>query len=132
LDDLFAIAADRPLTHGLLHEWKAGMETLSPSTVNVRLSAARKLVTEARKNGLLSFEEAQNLTGIPNMKQKGTRLGNWLTREQTKELLAVFDRSTLKGKRDCVVLALLVGCALQRRNWRCSRSRTSNCARAGG
>jgi hypothetical protein len=42
--------------------------TLSPSTVNVRLSAARKLVSEAWKNGLLSFEEAQNLTGIPNIR----------------------------------------------------------------
>jgi integrase len=29
-------------------------------------------------------------------------------------LLAVPDRSTLKGKRDYVILALLVGCALRR------------------
>ena len=42
-------------------------------------------------------------------------MGNWLTREQAKELLAVPDRSTLKGKRDYVILALLVGCALRRR-----------------
>ena len=41
-------------------------------------------------------------------------MGNWLTREQAKELLAVPDRSTLKGKRDYVILALLVGCALRR------------------
>jgi site-specific recombinase XerD len=41
-------------------------------------------------------------------------LGNWLNREQAKELLAVPDRSTLKGKRDYVILALLVGCALRR------------------
>ncbi|WP_257031201.1 tyrosine-type recombinase/integrase [Tunturiibacter empetritectus] len=46
--------------------------------------------------------------------RKGTRLGNWLTRDQAKELLAVPDRSTLKGKRDYVILALLVGCALRR------------------
>ncbi len=50
----------------------------------------------------------------PQHPQKGTRLGNWLTREQAKELLAVPDRSTLKGKRDYVILALLVGCALRR------------------
>ena len=48
------------------------------------------------------------------MSQKGTRLENWLTRELAKELLAVPDRSTLKGKRDYVILALLVGCALRR------------------
>jgi integrase len=55
-----------------------------------------------------------SLTEVPNIPQKGTRLGNWLTREQAKELLAVPDRSTLKGKRDYVILALLVGCALRR------------------
>jgi hypothetical protein len=27
-------------------EWRAGMEALSPSTINVRLSAVRKLVGE--------------------------------------------------------------------------------------
>jgi integrase len=52
--------------------------------------------------------------GSPNIRQKGTRLGNWLTREQAKALLAVPDRSTLKGKRDYVILALLGGCALRR------------------
>jgi site-specific recombinase XerD len=49
-----------------------------------------------------------------NIRQKGTRLGNWLTREQAKDLLAVPDRSTLKGKRDFAILALLIGCALRR------------------
>ena len=42
-------------------------------------------------------------------------MGNWLTRDQARELLRVPDRSTLKGKRDYAVLALLVGCALRRR-----------------
>jgi integrase len=91
------------------------MDHLSPSTINVRLSAVRKLVGEARRNGMIGREEADNLTDIPNVGQKGTRLGNWLTREQAKELLAVPDRSTLKGKRDYVIIALLVGCALRRR-----------------
>jgi integrase len=67
------------------------------------------------RNGMIGREEADNLTDIPNVRQKGTRLGNWLTREQAKELLAVPDRSTLKGKRDYVIIALLVGCALR---WR--------------
>ena len=84
-------------------------------TVNVRLAAVRKMVTEAKRNGLLSSEEASNLTDVPNVRQRGTRLGNWLTKEQARELLQVPDRSTLKGKRDYAILALLVGCALRRR-----------------
>jgi hypothetical protein len=76
LDALFLFAAGRPLTHALLMEWRAAMDKLSPSTVNVRLSAMRKLVTEARRNGMLGSEEAANLTEIPNIPEKGTRLGN--------------------------------------------------------
>jgi integrase len=114
LDDLFALAGVRPLTRELLMEYRASIEVLAASTINVRLSAIRKMVSEARKNGMLSAEEAAHLTEIPNIRQKGTRLGNWLTKEQAKELLAVPDRSTLKGKRDYVILALLVGCALRR------------------
>jgi site-specific recombinase XerD len=95
-------------------EYRASMETLAPSTINVRLSAVRKLVAEARRNGLIGVEDAASLSEVPNIRQKGARLGNWLTREQAKELLGVPDRSTLKGKRDYVLLVLLVGCALRR------------------
>jgi hypothetical protein len=34
LDDLFAFCASRPLSRSLLMEWRAGMEPLSPSTIN--------------------------------------------------------------------------------------------------
>jgi hypothetical protein len=34
------------------------MESLSPSTINVRLSAVRKLVGEARRAGMIESEEA--------------------------------------------------------------------------
>jgi integrase len=115
LDDLFAFSASRPLSRALLMEYRTTMDHLSPSTINVRLSAIRKLVGEARRNGMIGLEEAANLSDVPNVRQKGTRLGNWLNREQAKELLAVPDRSTLKGKRDYVIIALLVGCALRRR-----------------
>jgi len=115
LDDLFPFCASRPLSRSLIMEYRITMDHLSPSTINVRLSAIRKLVGEARRNGLIGLEEAANLSDVPNVRQTGTRLGNWLTREQAKELLAVPDRSKLKGKRDYVIIALLVGCALRRR-----------------
>jgi integrase len=81
---------------------------------------------------MIGLEEAANLSDVPNVRQKGTRLGNWLTREQAKELLAVPDRSTLKGKRDYVIIALLVGCALRRRELPPSTSRTSSSIRTLG
>ena len=68
-----------------------------------------------RRTACSSSEEAATLTDIPNVRQSGRRLGNWLTKEQARELLAVPDRQTTKGKRDYAILALLVGCALRRR-----------------
>ena len=81
--------------------------------INVRLAAVRKLVGEARGNGILDAEEAAKMTDVLNARLQGRRVGNWLTRNQAKELLAVANRSTLKGKRDYCIL--LVGCALRRR-----------------
>jgi hypothetical protein len=83
------------LSLALLMEYRTSIENLSLSTINVHMSAIRKLVGEARRNGLIGLEEAANLTDIPNVRQTGKRLGNWLTREQAKELLAVPDRSKL-------------------------------------
>ncbi len=57
LDHLFAFSAGRPLTRALLQEWKASMGGLSASTVNVRLSAIRELVEEARRNGMLGAQK---------------------------------------------------------------------------
>jgi len=118
LDEVFAFSGQRkqPLCRDLLMEYRAQMiaRKLSPSTINVRLSAVRKLIGEARRNGILGAEQAAQMADVPNVRQQGTRLGNWLTREQAKELLTVPDRSTLKGKRDAAILALLVGCALRR------------------
>ena len=65
LDVLFAFSAGRPLSRALLMEYRATMDALSPSTVNVRLSAVRKMVFEARKNGMIGAEEAANLTEVP-------------------------------------------------------------------
>ena len=53
LDDLSLFAQSQPLSRELLMEWRAKMDGLSPSTINVRLSAVRKMVHEARRNGML-------------------------------------------------------------------------------
>ncbi len=42
------------------------------------------------------------------------RAGNWLTKPQALQLLGAPERSTLKGKRDLVLLCLLLGCGLRR------------------
>ncbi len=118
LDELSAFCLERqqPVSRTLILALRAAMldRNLSASTINVKLSAIRKLINEAKRAGVIGAEEAAQMTDVPNVRQQGTRLGNWLTKDQAKELLTVPDRSTLKGKRDYAILALLVGCALRR------------------
>jgi integrase len=52
---------------------------------------------------------------LKGVRQTGNRTGNWLTREQVRYLLAQPDIDTMEGKRDRTILAVLLGCALRRR-----------------
>ena len=118
LDELSAFCRKRqqPVSRTLILEFRAAMldRNLKASTINVKLAAVRKLVGEAKRAGVITAEEFSRMKDVPNVRQNGVRLGNWLTKEQARELLAVPDRSTLKGKRDYVILSLLTGCALRR------------------
>lgn len=118
LDELSAFCRERhqPVSRTLIFEFRAAMldRNLKASTINVKLAAIRKLVCEAKRAGVITAEESSQMEDVPNVRQNGVRLGNWLTKEQARELLAVPDRSTLKGKRDYVILSLLTGCALRR------------------
>jgi len=87
---------------------------LSPSTINVRLAAVRRLAYEAADSGLLSPELAASIRRVRGPKKLGVRLGNWLTANQGKALLSIPVGSSVRGKRDFAMLALLLGCGLRR------------------
>ena len=89
-------------------------ERYAASTINLRLAAVRRLAYEAADAGLLSPDLAAGIRRVKGAKKHGVRLGNWLTSEQGKRLLAVFDRSTLRGQRDYAMIAVLLGCGLRR------------------
>ena len=87
---------------------------LSASTINLRLAAVRRLAYEAADTGLLSPELAAGIQRVKGAKRLGVRLGNWLTPEQCRAVIAVPDVGTVKGKRDRAILCLLLGCGLRR------------------
>jgi site-specific recombinase XerD len=87
---------------------------LSASTVNVRLTAVRRLAAEAADNALMDSAVAQGISRVKGTKWTGIRTGNWLTRDQAEALLHAPDGSTLKGKRDRALLAVMIGCGLRR------------------
>jgi integrase len=116
LDDFFAWQGGQPFARSTVQAYRAHLEARSyaPATINQRLSAIRKLATEAATNGHLSWEVAHAIKDIPGAKQRGVRMGNWLTRHQAQGLLDAPATDTLKGRRDRAALALLIGCGLRR------------------
>jgi site-specific recombinase XerD len=84
-------------------------KSLAPASVNVRLSAIRKLAAEAADNGLLASEIATGIGRVSGVRRVGVRLGRWLTREQAQAMLQAPDTRTPKGARDAALLAVLLG-----------------------
>jgi site-specific recombinase XerD len=116
-----ANAAGEAFSKAVVQRWVAHLQTesastkpLSASTINLRLSAVRKLASEAADNGLMDAALAQGIARCRGVKRAGVRTGNWLTKEKTEELLNAPDTSKLKGVRDRAVLAVLIGCGLRR------------------
>lgn len=84
------------------------------STINLRLAAVRRLAYEAADAGLLSPDLAAGIRRVKGAKKHGVRIGNWLTAEQSKNLLAAFQSKSLRDKRDYAIVSVLLGCGLRR------------------
>ena len=87
---------------------------LSAASINQRLSAIRKLATEAADNGWLDPLLASGIRAVKGARQEGRRAGNWLTRDEAQTWLNAPDPATLKGLRDRALLSVLIGCGLRR------------------
>jgi integrase len=87
---------------------------LGAVSINVRITAVRKLAVEAADNGLLAPEVANGITRVKGVAFKGVRLWNWLTARQAQAFLNTPDATTMKGLRDRAILAVLLGCGLRR------------------
>ncbi len=70
-----------PFTKATVQAFRAKLEGdgLAGATINVRLSAIRKLAVEAADNGLLDPDLAAGIGRVKGAKRLGVRLGNWLT-----------------------------------------------------
>lgn len=87
---------------------------LSSSGVNVYLTAIRRLALEAADLGLLGSEVAASIGRVKGVRREGVRIGNWLNAVEAESFINFPNVSTLKGRRDRALLAILVGCGLRR------------------
>ena len=84
--------------------------SLSAATINLHLSAIRRLADESAESGWLSPELVTGIRRVKGVKRLGRKIGNWLTGTQAQELLNAVSQNTLRGRRDGAMLGLLLGC----------------------
>jgi site-specific recombinase XerD len=96
--------------------WRVSLEArgLGPVSINLLITAVRKLAAEAADNGLLAPEWASGIARIKGVRSQGVRTGNWLSLQQAQSLLNAPNIQTLKGLRDRAMFAILLGCGLRR------------------
>ena len=87
---------------------------LAANTINQQLAAVRRLAHEAADSGLLSPELAAGISRVKGVKQLGFRSGNWLSVEQSFEVLKHASGDSMRAKRDYAMLAMLFGCGFRR------------------
>jgi hypothetical protein len=119
LDEFFAWYGQEPRSgfiKATVCAWRVALEArgLGTVSINVRITAVRKLAVEAADNGLLAPELAAGITRVKGVASKGVRMGNWLSVRQAQTLLNTPDITTTKGLRDRAILAVLLGCGLRR------------------
>lgn len=112
----YELEARPGFTKATVSAWRAALEArgLGSISINVRITAVRKLAVEAADNGLLAPELAAGITRVKGAKSVGVRVGNWLSVQQAQKLLNAPDVTTKKGLRDRAMLAILLGCGLRR------------------
>ena len=91
LDEFFAWYGLEPrpgFTKATVAAWRVAIEArgLASISINVRITAVRKLAVEAADDGLLAPEIAAGITRIKGVVSKGVRLGNWLSVKQAQAL----------------------------------------------
>jgi site-specific recombinase XerD len=87
---------------------------LAANTINQQLAAVRRLAHEAADAGLLSPELAAGISRVKGVKQLGFRSGNWLSAEQSSQVLQHACGDSMRAKRDYAMLAMLFGCGFRR------------------
>ncbi len=106
------LTLDRFSAVSLVLKYKAVLveKELAEATINRRLAAIKSLVNYARRIGKCDY----SLEDVKGEKIQAYRDTSGISADAFKSLLAVPDRSTLKGKRDYALLLLLWGNALRR------------------
>lgn len=87
---------------------------LAPKSINLHLTVLRRLAKEAADARLIDSRVYTSMLTIPMVPNRGVRVGTWLPKEQARRMLAGPNKRTVVGKRDYLVLMLILRCGLRR------------------
>lgn len=105
-----------PFSRALVYQYRQSLidRSISASSINQRLTPIRALAEELALAGALPEPIAAGIERVKGVKQRGQRLGNWLTTPQIDALINLPNRLTAKGLRDRAILVTLIGSGLRR------------------
>jgi len=83
------------------------------TAINRSLAAVRRFIREAADNNLIDPRDAESACKVKGIQQRGQKTGMWLTLDEAKRLINA-PPDTLRGTRDRMALAVLVGAGLRR------------------
>lgn len=113
----WATAHRQPLSKlSVLHykDFLVQSRKLAPKSINLHLTVLRRLAKEAADERLIESRVYTSILTIPMVPNRGVRVGTWLPKEQARRMLAGPNKRTMVGKRDYLVLMLIVRCGLRR------------------
>lgn len=104
------------LSRESVRAWMRSLELQGASAQvrNQALAAIKRFAAEAAELEMIQHNDAAQIARVHSKRVTGTRSGLWLDAAQLAALLQLPDRTTLHGRRDACLLALLVGCGLRR------------------
>lgn len=111
------MTGERAISKELVQRYAEHLQhsNVSPATVNQKLSAIRTLALCLAAAGALDSRIADGIKTVRGVKPERTRSdGHPLSKQAAQKLLNTPDTATLKGLRDCAILALMIGCGLRR------------------
>ena len=105
-----------PFSRALVYQYRQALidRDVSASSINQRLVPIRTLAEEMALAGALPEPIAAGIERVKGVKQRGQRLGNWLTAPQINAVVNLPNRQTMKGLRDRAILVTLIGSGLRR------------------
>jgi integrase len=122
--DKLSAAGVHPSDQEALARYAASLPRSSKSILKAALSlmfdeTTTRLEASARPDNILEIQaKLLNLKAMDKTlkvrREKGTKSHLWLSREQVEQITSIPDRRTPAGRRDWIILALLLGAGLRR------------------